>query len=98
MKNDKTTVARPTVLIVDDDPEVRKSLAFSLGLEGYTVRPYTSAVDLLNSPDFPAHGCLVLDYRLSDMNGLELLKELRRRNVTLPALLITTHPSMSLRT
>jgi two-component system, LuxR family, response regulator FixJ len=91
------TPASRTVLIVDDDPAVRSSLQFRLEIEGFVVRTYSSGSDLLNDQDVPQSGCLVIDYRLPSMNGLDLLSELRRRKVMLPALLVTSHPSMSVR-
>jgi two-component system, LuxR family, response regulator FixJ len=51
----------------------------------------------LRERDLPADGCLVLDYKLPGMNGLDLLVELRKREVDLPAILITTHPSSEVR-
>jgi two-component system, LuxR family, response regulator FixJ len=86
-----------TVLIVDDDPAVRSSLQFCLEIEGFLVRSYSSGPDLLNDQNVPQCGCLVIDYRLPNMNGLDLLSELRRRKITLPAILITTDPSVSVR-
>jgi two-component system response regulator FixJ len=86
-----------TVLIVDDDPAVRSSLQFCLEIEGFLVRTYSSGSDLLNDQNVPQSGCLVIDYRLPSMNGLDLLSELRRRKVMLPAILVTSHPSMFVR-
>lgn len=86
-----------TVLIVDDDPAVRSSLQFFLEIEGFVVRAYACGSDLLNDPNMPQFGCLVIDYRLPSMNGLDLLSELRRRCVKLPAILVTTDPSSSVR-
>ena len=85
------------MLIVDDDPAVRSSLQFCLEIEGFIVRTYSSGPDLLGDGDIPESGCLVIDYRLPSMNGLDLLSELRRRKVMLPAFLVTTNPSMSVR-
>jgi two-component system response regulator FixJ len=45
----------------------------------------------------PDAGCLVIDYRLPSMNGLDLLSELRRRKIMLPAIVVTTEPSASVR-
>jgi two-component system, LuxR family, response regulator FixJ len=87
----------PIVLIVDDDPAVRNSLMFSLAVEGFAVRAYASGRELLDDPALPAHGCLVIDQRLPGMSGLELVTSLRARQVLLPAILITTNPSMMLR-
>jgi FixJ family two-component response regulator len=81
----------PGVLIlVDDDPAVLSALKFSLEVEGYSVRAYADGDSLLAERNFPYIGCLILDYRLPKMNGLQLLAELRKRRVTLPAVLITT--------
>jgi two-component system, LuxR family, response regulator FixJ len=89
--------AKPTVVIVDDDPAVRGALAFSLQTEGFLVRSYASGADLLVDLPITDESCMVIDYRLPGMNGLDLLAELRRRHVAAPAILITTHPSAALR-
>jgi two-component system, LuxR family, response regulator FixJ len=88
--------ARPFVVIVDDDPAIRNSLAFSLRIEGIAVLAYASGADLLQAP-VSAASCFVIDYKLPGMNGLDLLAELRRRHVAAPAILITTHPSAAVR-
>jgi FixJ family two-component response regulator len=89
--------ARRTVLVVDDDPAVRSSLQFFLEIEGFVVRAYACGSDLLNDLNMPESGCLVIDYRLPSMNGLDLLSELRRRSIKLPAILVTTNPTSSVR-
>ena len=85
------------VLIIDDDPAVRNSLKFALEVEGFSVRSYETVAELLKDADIPDDGCLVVDYKLPEMNGLDLLAELRRRKVDLPAILITTHPNAAVR-
>jgi two-component system, LuxR family, response regulator FixJ len=89
--------ARPVVVIVDDDPAIRNSLAFSLRTEGIAVLAYASGAELLNELPASGTGCLVIDYKLPGMNGLDLLAELRRRQIATPAILITTHPSAAVR-
>jgi two-component system response regulator FixJ len=85
------------VLVVDDDPAVRNSLKFSLEVEGFTVRDYSCANELLRESEIADAGCLVIDYHLPEMNGLEMLIRLRERRVAAPAILITSHPSASVR-
>lgn len=82
-------------MVVDDDPAVRGSLAFSLDTEGITVCAYATAAELL--ADIPPAACFIIDYKLPGMSGLDLLAELRRRHVVSPAILITTHPSAAVR-
>ena len=83
---------RPVVLLVDDDPAVTHAVQFSFDLEGLEVRGYQDAESLLGCEDLPERGCLVLDYNLPGIDGLELLEHLRGRGVRLPAVLITTNP------
>ena len=85
------------VIVVDDDPAVLNSLKFSLEIEGLSVSCYHSGTELLNAVDSPQSGCMVIDYHLFDMNGLELLRKLRDRSISIPVLLITSYPSAALR-
>jgi two-component system, LuxR family, response regulator FixJ len=81
----------PTILIlVDDDIHVLAALKFSFEVEGFEVHAYPDGESLLAESDFHQPGCLVLDYKLPGINGLELLKILRSRGLAVPAVLITT--------
>lgn len=86
-----------TVVVVDDDPAVCSSLAFALGVDGFQVQTYGSGAELLAQERMPARGCVVIDYFLPGMNGLELAIALRRRQVSLPIILITTDPNRAVR-
>jgi two-component system response regulator FixJ len=87
----------PIVAVVDDDLAVRSSLAFAMGNEGLSIRPYESAEALLSDPRAGEANCFVIDYKLPGQNGLELIDELRRRGVAAPAVLITTEPHARVR-
>ena len=78
------------VLVVDDDAAVRKSVKFALELEGFGVRDFASAEELLIEGSIPPYSCLVVDYHMPGMNGLELVARLHDRNSALPAVLITS--------
>ena len=78
------------VIVVDDDDAVRLSLKFALELEGLRVRLYRDGVHFLAENDLPPMGCLVVDYQMPGIDGIDLVKRLRVRRVDLPAILITT--------
>jgi two-component system, LuxR family, response regulator FixJ len=80
---------RGPVIVVEDDEAVRNSLKFSLELEGLEVRAYEGGTQLLADTTIPTDGCLVVDYYMPAMTGLELVGFLRRRHVDLPAILIS---------
>jgi two-component system, LuxR family, response regulator FixJ len=88
---------KTVMLVVDDDPAVGNSLKFVLEVEGFQVRVFSSAEELLNEDSLPDASCLVVDYYMPQMNGLELVSHLRDRNVLIPAILITPAPSQNLR-
>jgi FixJ family two-component response regulator len=77
------------VIVVDDDAAVRNALKFALEMEGLTVRTYSGGPEVLAAQDIPERGCLVVDYHMATMDGLELVRRLRQRDVRIPAILIT---------
>ncbi len=90
--------ARPTILVVDDDPDLLAALRFSLEADGYRVRDFASAEAMLASDEgSDSAACLVIDYVLPRANGLDLIRTLRQRGVGAPTILITTHPSVWVR-
>jgi FixJ family two-component response regulator len=78
------------VLLVDDDLAVRSSLKFALEQEGLAVRAYAGGAELLADPDLPPWGCLVVDYNMPGMNGVELAGRLEERHLHYPVILITS--------
>ena len=88
---------RRTVIVVDDDQALRDSLKFSLEIDGFDVRVYPDALRLLAEADFLENCCLVIDQNMPGMTGLDLIAALRERNISSPAILITSHPNAALR-
>ena len=84
------SVRRPVVVVVDDDPDVLRSLQFAFEVDGFQVRAFENAEALLEQAHSTDEGCLVLDYKLDGMDGLTLLELLREQGRGLPAVLITT--------
>jgi FixJ family two-component response regulator len=89
--------AERPVFVIDDDPAILASLKFSLEIEGYSVHTYASAKALIADATRRKRGCLVLDYNLAEEDGLQVLAELRKRGVAMPAILITSNPGPRLR-
>jgi two-component system, LuxR family, response regulator FixJ len=89
----RAAIKRPIVAVVDDDPAVCGSLKFSLELEGFAVRVYRNAAEVLQAGDLDACDCFVIDQRMPQMTGLELIDALRLRHIAKPAILIISHPN-----
>src|SRR5271168_5553842 len=90
-------IAQEVILVVDDDEAVRFSLRNMMESEGFEVRAFSNGHDLLNEASLPAIGCLIVDYNMPAMNGLELVSALRGRGVSIPAILITGNPTKYVR-
>jgi two-component system, LuxR family, response regulator FixJ len=82
---------KPTIYVVDDDADVLGSLRFLLETDGFEVHAFRSGTALLNALDHPPVDCFVLDYRMPDINGIDLTKKLRKRGETAPIILISGH-------
>src|ERR1700675_393678 len=83
--------ANPTVLVIDDDPDLRASVGRLLRSLGLDTHLFASISDFLKSdpPDGPT--CLVLDVRLPGQSGLDLQRDLAAANRELPIIFITGH-------
>lgn len=91
------TNSGPLLLLVEDDAALVDSLSFAFELEGFRVKPYFLPETLLTTTLPEQAACLVVDLVLPGMDGLELIAALRDRGVTVPAILITTHPTAQTR-
>jgi two-component system response regulator FixJ len=85
-----------TVYIVDDEPAVKCALHELLSVLGYAVESFDSAHQFLGALDPKRPGCLVADVRMPGMDGLELLQELSRRSIPLPAILISGYAEVKI--
>lgn len=89
---------RPAVLIVDDDPDVLRALAFMTDARGYHVERCRTAREAIALADRGVRfAALIIDQKLPDLPGIDLLRALRARGMRAPAVLITTAPSPTLR-
>jgi FixJ family two-component response regulator len=79
----------PIVHVVDDDEPTRRGTARLLEAAGFAARTYASANAFLSAVDLGTSGCIVLDVRLPDLNGLDLQVALAERGVPLPIIFMT---------
>jgi len=89
----KTSREQPirTVLIVEDDPSVLRSLGRLVRSAGFVVRTFESPGALLRSDIPKTAACLVVDVNLPEMSGVDLCDVLAATGRSLPAILITGH-------
>ncbi len=99
LKNESLKVAiAPTIFCIDDDAALCESVQFLLESVHLRVETFLSAQDFLKNYDVARPGCLLLDVRMPDTNGLELQEQLRKRNITLPIIFITGHGDVPMAT
>ena len=85
-------------MVLEDDAALLSALQFALESEGYDVRTYSDQMQVLSGHDIiSAASCLVMDYRLSPLNGLEVFALLQSRGLKAPAILITSSPDAQCR-
>ena len=83
--------ADPSVLLIDDDPEFRDSVARLLRTVGLHTREFSSVPDFLKADPPEGPTCLVLDVRMPGGSGLELQRDLAAANRQVPIIFITAH-------
>lgn len=83
---------KPVVYVVDDDAGVLGSLRFLLETDGFDVRTFRNGAALLNAARSTGIDCFVIDYKMPDMNGLDLAGQLRHLDIAAPIILITGYP------
>jgi two-component system response regulator FixJ len=86
----------PAVHIIDDDEAVRDSLAVLLETRGFAVATYPTAEAFLDTAAAGVAGCVVTDIQMPEMNGLQLLRAFKARNLHVPVLVVTARSGRAL--
>jgi len=80
------------VLLVEDDEDYREIVGSELSWHGFAVRSFADGASLLGSLDSAAEAdVIILDWRLPNISGIDLLPQLRQRGVNLPVVFLTSH-------
>src|SRR5687768_17025124 len=85
-----------TIHLVDDDEAIRRSVSFMLRTSGYLVKTYSSGVEFLGVAREAVTGCILLDVRMPEMDGLEVQQALKERGVLMPVIVMTGHGDINL--
>jgi FixJ family two-component response regulator len=86
----------PTVFVIDDDEQARRSVCMLVRSMGLKAEAFASAEEFLASYGADRPGCLVTDVRMQGMSGLELLEKLAALNISLPVIILTAYAQTSL--
>lgn len=82
--------------LVDDEEAIRRSAGFLLKTSGFEVRTYASGVEFLKEARTAEPGCILLDVRMPEMDGLEVQRELNARGVSMPVVVLTGHGDVTI--
>lgn len=85
-----------TVHIVDDDEAIRQSVDFMLRKAGHSVEAYESGVQFLKTATREMRGCVLLDVRMPEIDGLEVQARLAEQGIMLPVIMLTGHGDVTL--
>jgi len=85
------TAAAPLVLVVDDDPSVRKGLSRLLESADYAVETFASAAEFLARGSHPGPCCLVLDVKMPGLTGIQLQELLRATGRRMSIVFVSGH-------
>lgn len=84
------------VHIVDDEDAIRRSASYMLKTSGYAVETWQSGAAFLREVRHVAHGCILLDVRMPDIDGLAVQRTLAERGITMPIVIMTGHGDVSI--
>jgi two-component system response regulator FixJ len=85
-----------TVHVIDDDQAARDSLAFLLKTAKFPVKTYESASAFLDAATGMKSGCIITDVRMPEIDGIELLRRLKKLKVNVPVIVVTGHGDVPL--
>jgi DNA-binding NtrC family response regulator len=85
----------PKILIVDDEPRLRKALSLQLGAAGYDADAAEDGAAALDALENASYDCVISDLRMPNLSGEELLSKLQKINPSLPVILLTAHGTVA---
>ena len=86
---------RRIIHLVDDEESIRKAASFALKTAGYDVIAYTSGAEFLRTAKSAEVGCVILDVRMPEMDGLQVQTTMAARGINMPVIVLTGHGDVS---
>jgi two-component system response regulator FixJ len=86
----------PLVAVVDDQRDLRSTLGRGLERHGYRVHPFASGADLLDGLQYLQPDCILLDFRMPDLDGLATMKAMPKECRHIPVIFFTSHGDIPL--
>jgi FixJ family two-component response regulator len=90
------TNSAPLVAVVDDHRDVRTTIGRGLTARGFRVHPFAGGQDFLEALEYLRPDCVLLDFRMPGLDGLETLKSIKAKGRRIPVLLFTSHGDIPL--
>jgi FixJ family two-component response regulator len=84
------------ISVIDDDESFRTALVGLLHSHGYAAQGFTSAVEFIDSGEEGSCDCIITDFFMPKMNGLDLIQQLTARGSTVPVIMVTGRPEPGL--
>ncbi|MFC3580925.1 response regulator transcription factor [Sphingomonas hylomeconis] len=82
--------------IIDDEDAIRRSASFMLKTSGFLVETWPSGVAFLREARHAQHGCVLLDVRMPEMDGLQVQQTMNERGIAMPVIILTGHGDISI--
>ncbi len=85
------------LILIEDDENVRRSMTMMMRARGYQIDSYRSGTEFLMMRGQHGGDCLLIDYKMPRVDGLEVMRRMREQNDDTPAIMITGYYSATLR-
>lgn len=83
------------IYLIDDEEAIRHSASFMLRHAGYIVETFSNGPDFLSGLSSDTNGCVLLDVRMPEMDGLAVLSRIRDVSAKIPVIILTGHGDVS---
>lgn len=85
-----------TIFIIDDDPAIRDALTLMMEQAHFAVESYSDGRAFLDQYRSEMRGCMIVDLKMPDLNGIEFQEELNSRGIRMPIIFLTGHGNIPL--